>query len=72
METARLRDGVRAALPLALAPLLFGASFGLLAAKDLNFGSLYDLFANLFREPWVVQRFLPKITEGEAFIQFSR
>ena len=31
METSRLRDGVRAALPLALAPLLFGASFGLLA-----------------------------------------
>ena len=31
METLRLRDGVRAALPLALAPLLFGASFGLLA-----------------------------------------
>ncbi len=31
METARIRDGVRAALPLALAPILFGASFGLLA-----------------------------------------
>lgn len=28
---SRIRDGVRAALPLALAPLLFGASFGLLA-----------------------------------------
>ena len=31
METSRIRDGVRAGLPLALAPLLFGASFGLLA-----------------------------------------
>ena len=31
MSTARVRDGVRAALPLALAPILFGASFGLLA-----------------------------------------
>jgi 4-azaleucine resistance transporter AzlC len=31
MSTARIRDGVRAALPLALAPILFGASFGLLA-----------------------------------------
>ena len=33
METSRLRDGVRAALPLALAPVLFGASFGLLAVE---------------------------------------
>jgi 4-azaleucine resistance transporter AzlC len=31
VSTARIRDGVRAALPLALAPILFGASFGLLA-----------------------------------------
>jgi len=31
MENARIRDGVHAALPLAIAPILFGASFGLLA-----------------------------------------
>ena len=31
METSRISDGIRAGLPLALAPLLFGASFGLLA-----------------------------------------
>ena len=31
METSRFRDGIRVGLPLALAPLLFGASFGLLA-----------------------------------------
>lgn len=31
MQTTRPRDGFRAGLPLALAPLLFGASFGLLA-----------------------------------------
>jgi branched chain amino acid efflux pump len=31
VETSSIRDGVRAGLPLALAPLLFGASFGLLA-----------------------------------------
>jgi len=35
----RVRDGVRAALPLALAPLLFGASFGLLAT-DAGMGAL--------------------------------
>ena len=39
MDTARRRDGVRVALPLALAPLLFGASFGLLA-MDAGFGRL--------------------------------
>ena len=33
MQTSRIRDGVRAALPLAIAPLLFGASFGLLAHR---------------------------------------
>ena len=31
MERTRTRDGVRAALPLAIAPLLFGAAFGVLA-----------------------------------------
>ena len=31
MQIARIRDGIRAALPLAIAPLLFGTSFGLLA-----------------------------------------
>ena len=31
MEPARIRDGVRAALALAVAPLLFGAAFGVLA-----------------------------------------
>ena len=36
---SRLRDGVRAGLPLALAPLLFGASFGLLAV-DAGMGPL--------------------------------
>src|SRR5262249_1135964 len=30
-----------------------------LAPEDLNFGSLYDLFAVTFREQWVVQKFLP-------------
>jgi glutathione synthase len=39
-----------------------------LAADDLNFGSLYDLFANLFREPWVIQKFLPAVKEGDKRI----
>ena len=35
---ARLREGIRAGLPIALGPLLFGISFGLLA-KTAGMGS---------------------------------
>jgi len=39
-----------------------------LAEEDLNFGSLYDLFAATFREPWVVQKFLPAVKHGDKRI----
>jgi len=39
-----------------------------LAREDLNFGSLYDLFAATFREPWVVHKFLPAVREGDKRI----
>ncbi|ACB96687.1 glutathione synthase [Beijerinckia indica] len=45
-----------------------GASVFKVAEKDPNFGSLFDLFADTFREPWVVQRFLPKVSEGDKRI----
>ena len=35
---------------------------------DLNFGSLYDMFANTFREQWVTQKFLPEIKHGDKRI----
>ncbi|HWC91947.1 MAG TPA: glutathione synthase, partial [Pseudolabrys sp.] len=35
---------------------------------DLNFGSLYDMFATTFREPWVVQTFLPAVKDGDKRI----
>jgi len=35
---------------------------------DLNFGSLYDMFAVTFREQWVVQTFLPAVREGDKRI----
>ncbi len=38
------------------------------AREDLNFGSLYDLFTTMFREPWVVQKFLPAIKLGDKRI----
>lgn len=45
-----------------------GAAVFKVGRIDPNFGSLYDLFATLFKEPWVVQRFLPKVTEGDKRI----
>ena len=39
-----------------------------LAGEDLNFGSLYDLFATMFREPWVVQKFLAAVKHGDKRI----
>lgn len=39
-----------------------------LEANDLNFGSLYDLFAATFREQWVVQKFLPAVKQGDKRI----
>jgi glutathione synthase len=39
-----------------------------LAPQDLNFGSLYDLFAVTFREQWVVQKFLPAVKDGDKRI----
>jgi glutathione synthase len=39
-----------------------------LQKDDLNFGSLYDLFAATFREQWVVQKFLPEIKKGDKRI----
>jgi glutathione synthase len=36
--------------------------------EDLNFGSLYDLFAVTFREQWVVQKFLPNVRAGDKRI----
>jgi glutathione synthase len=44
-----------------------GAVFRI-SADDLNFGSLYDMFAVTFREPWVVQRFLPAVKDGDKRI----
>jgi glutathione synthase len=44
-----------------------GAVFRL-TKDDLNFGSLYDMFAATFREPWVIQKFLPQVRDGDKRI----
>lgn len=45
-----------------------GAAVVRLMPDDPNFGSLFDLFSVTFREPWVIQKFLPRITEGDKRI----
>lgn len=45
-----------------------GEAVFLLRRDDLNFGSLYDLFAATFREQWVVQKFLPEVKNGDKRI----
>lgn len=45
-----------------------GAAVFKVAERDPNFGSLFDMFSVTFREPWVVQRFLPKVVEGDKRI----
>jgi glutathione synthase len=45
-----------------------GAAVFKVSASDPNFGSLYDLFSVTFREPWVIQKFLPRVSEGDKRI----
>lgn len=45
-----------------------GAAVFRILPQDMNFGSLYDMFAVTFREPWVIQRFLPEVKRGDKRI----
>ena len=45
-----------------------GAAVFKVAQRDPNFGSLFDLFSATFREPWVVQQFLPAVVHGDKRI----
>ena len=45
-----------------------GAAVFRITQDDLNYGSLYDFFAATFREPWVIQRFLPNVDKGDKRI----
>ena len=42
-----------------------GAAVFRITPNDMNFGSLYDMFSVTFREPWVIQRFLPEVKHGD-------
>jgi glutathione synthase len=45
-----------------------GAAVFRVMAQDMNFGSLFDMFSVTFREPWVIQRFLPNVKHGDKRI----
>lgn len=45
-----------------------GAAVFKVSRTDPNFGSLFDLFSVTFREPWMIQRFLPQVTQGDKRI----
>jgi len=45
-----------------------GAAVFRVLPQDMNFGSLYDMFSVTFREPWVIQRFLPEVKNGDKRI----
>jgi len=45
-----------------------GAAVFRILSQDMNFGSLYDMFSVTFREPWVIQRFLPEVQHGDKRI----
>jgi glutathione synthase len=45
-----------------------GAGVFKVGRDDPNFGSLFDMFTTLSREPWVTQRFLPEVAAGDKRI----
>jgi glutathione synthase len=45
-----------------------GAAVFRVMPQDMNFGSLFDMFLVTFREPWVIQRFLPEVKNGDKRI----
>ena len=45
-----------------------GAAVFRVMQQDMNFGSLFDMFSVTFREPWVIQRFLPEVKHGDKRI----
>jgi glutathione synthase len=45
-----------------------GAAVFRVMPQDMNFGSLYDMFSVTFRDPWVVQQFIPEVKHGDKRI----
>ena len=65
IEAFRARHGV-----VVMKPLYGhgGAAVFKVDPVDANFGSLFDLFSVTLREPWVIQKFLPEVSQGDKRI----
>jgi glutathione synthase len=45
-----------------------GASVFRVRPEDQNYGSMLDMFSTTWREPWVIQKFLPEVVKGDKRI----
>ncbi|MFC5067591.1 glutathione synthase [Flaviflagellibacter deserti] len=45
-----------------------GAAVFKVGLTDQNYGSLIDMFSTTWREPWVIQKFLPAVSKGDKRI----
>ena len=45
-----------------------GSAVFRITRNDMNYGSLFDMFSVTWREPWVIQRFLPEVKHGDKRI----
>jgi len=45
-----------------------GAAVFRIMPQDMNFGSTFDMFSVSFKEPWVIQRFIPNVKHGDKRI----
>ena len=45
-----------------------GAAVFRVMPQDMNFGSLFDMFTVTFKEPWVIQQFIPEVKHGDKRI----
>ncbi len=48
-----------------------GAAVFRVMPQDMNFGSLFDMFSVTFKEPWMIQRFIPEVKHGDKRIIWS-
>ncbi|MEZ5840323.1 MAG: glutathione synthase [Hyphomicrobiales bacterium] len=69
-DVATIKDFRSEVGDIVLKPLYGNGGRGVfrIRTEDENFGSLLDMFAAMFPEPWVVQRYLPDVRAGDKRI----
>ena len=64
-------EAFRARFPATVMKPLYGsggAAVFKVDAKDMNIGSLFDMFSVTFREAWVIQEYMPEVMQGDKRI----